>query len=280
MYYMISKILMQKTCNKQESYVIELIKNNLPKGWVYINYCNGEEEKYFKDHPLEEFPNIFNQWNKMPTQAHKADLFRYYFLYINGGVFLDGDAMLYDNIENIIQNSSFMSVISIMPNSLFNGVIGVSPKNPIMYNSLKYAYEINDMCVFNNNYHLLCENIYSIVMKNNYDFEIKLYKEISCNGYAKTLNDDNKIIFIHYYKNKIIPENINENNLINIGPSDIPIKIIKLNRYYNNPIIEIKKHDFSDTFSFEIYYNYLIVKRVDSTYGWGNNHEVYITEKI
>lgn len=280
MYYMISKILMQKTGSKQESYVVELIKKQLPEDWIYINYCNGEEEQYFKDHPLEEFPNIFNQWNKMPTQVHKADLFRYYFLYINGGVFLDGDAMLYDNIENIIQDSSFMSVISIMPNSLFNGVIGVSPKNPIMYNSLKYAYEINDMSVFHGKYHLLCENIYDIVMKNKYDFKIKLFKEINSDGYAKTLNDDDKIIFVHYYRNKIIPENINEDNIINIGSSNIPIKIIILNKYYNNPVFEIKKHSFNDTFSFEIYYNYLIVKRTDSLYGWGYHHEVYITEKL
>jgi len=52
---------MQKTRHKQEDYVIDLIKKQLPKGWHYINYCNGEEEQYFKDNPLEEFPNIFNQ---------------------------------------------------------------------------------------------------------------------------------------------------------------------------------------------------------------------------
>jgi hypothetical protein len=63
---MISKILMQKTKFKQEDYVIDLIKKQLPEGWVYINYCNGEEEQYFKDNPLEEFPNIVNQWNKIP----------------------------------------------------------------------------------------------------------------------------------------------------------------------------------------------------------------------
>lgn len=271
---------MQKTKDKQEDYVVKLIKKQLPEGWTYVNYCNGEEEQYFKDNPLKEFPNIFKQWNKMPTQAHKADLFRYYFLYINGGVFLDGDAMLYDNIENIIQDASFMSIISIMPNSLFNGVIGTSPKNPIIYNSLKYTYNIDDMNIFNNKYHLLCEYLYNVVMKNTYDFKIKLYKEFNCSGYAKTYDDNNNIIFIHYYKYKIIPENIDENNLINIGPSKIPIKIVNLNKCYNNPVFEIKQHSHCDKFTFEIYYNYLIVKRIDSHYGWGYNHEVYITEKI
>ena len=278
---MISKILMQKTREKQEDYVIELIKKQLPEGWVYINYCNGEEEHYFKDNPLEEFPDIFNQWNKMPSVVHQADLFRYYFLYINGGVFLDGDAMVYDNIENIIQDTTFMSVISIMPNSLFNGVIGTSPKNPIIYSCLKNAYEIIDMSIFHGRYHLLCEYLYDTVMNNTYDFKIKLFKEINCNGYAKTLNDDDKIIFIHYHKYKIIPKNINDNNnLINIGSSNMPIKIITLYKSYNNPIFELKEHNYDDRFSFEIFYNNLIVKRMDGHYGWGHNHEVYITENI
>ena len=278
---MISKILMQKTRDKQEDYVIELFKNQLPEGWVYINYCNGEEEQYFKDNPLEEFPDIFKQWNKMPTTAHQADLFRYYFLYINGGVVLDGDAMVYDNIENIVQDFSFFSVLSIMSKTLCNGIMGCSPKNPIIYSCLKNAYEINDMSIFQGKYHLLCSYLYDTVMNNTYDFKIKLFKEINCNGYAKTLNDDDKTIVIHYYKYKIIPKNINDNNnLINIGPSNIPIKIITLYKSYNNPIFELKEHNYDDRFSFEIFYNNLIVKRIDGHYGWGHNHEVYITENI
>ena len=40
----------------------------------------------------------------MPIGAHKADLFRYYYLYINGGVYIDSDLMITTNIENIILN--------------------------------------------------------------------------------------------------------------------------------------------------------------------------------
>ena len=85
---------MQKTAKKQEKYIIEQIKSQLPNDWEYVNYCNGEEEDFFFKNPLEEFPNIIQQFNKMLCQPHKADLFRYYFLYIYGGVFLDGDAIL------------------------------------------------------------------------------------------------------------------------------------------------------------------------------------------
>jgi hypothetical protein len=277
---MISKILMQKTREKQEDYVIDLFKKQLSEEWVYINYCNGEEEKYFKDNPLEEFPNIFKQWQKMPTAAHQADLFRYYFLYINGGVILDGDAMLYDNIENIVQDCSFFSVKSIMSKTLCNGIMGCSVKNPIVYACLKHAYEINDMSVFMNKYHLLGAYLYDTVMNNTYDFKIKLFREFNCKGYAKTLNDNDKIIFIHYYQYKIIPKNINDNTIINIGSSNIPIKIITLYKSYSNPVFKIKEHNYDDKFSFEIFHNNLIIKRIDSHYGWGHNHEVYISENI
>ena len=281
---MISKIFMQKTRVRQENYVIELIKKQLPEGWVYVNYCNGEEKQYFKDNPLEEFPDIFNQWKKMPSPAHQADLFRYYFLYINGGVFLDGDAMIYDNIENIIQDNSFFSVLSIMPKSIFNGAIGTSPKNPIIYSSLKYVYDINDMSIFMNKYHLLCENLYDTVMNNTYDFKIKLFKEYynTVGESAKTLNDNNDIIFIHYYKYKIIPKNINndnnDNDIIDIGTSNIPVKIISLHKSFNNPIITLKTNGYNDDFTFEFCYNHLIVKRKDCPYGWGHPHKIHITE--
>ena len=37
--------------------------------------------EYFKTNPLDEFPLITDVFHKLKTGAHKADLFRYYFLY-------------------------------------------------------------------------------------------------------------------------------------------------------------------------------------------------------
>jgi hypothetical protein len=82
MNYSISKIIMQKTAKKQEEYVINQIKSRIPNDWAYVNFCNGEEAQFFINNPLDEFPDIIEKWNKMPSQPHKADLFRYYYLYI------------------------------------------------------------------------------------------------------------------------------------------------------------------------------------------------------
>jgi len=278
---MISKIIMQKTQFKQESYVVDNIKLLIPNDWNYVNFCNGEEIQFFKENPLDEFPNIIEKFNSMPCQPHKADLFRYYYLYIYGGVFIDGDAMIYDNITNIIKDNSFVSVIGLDNTTLFNGFICTFPKNPILYKALEYAYNV-ERNNFMNNYDLLCKHLYKVVHNTNYNFKIKLYKEYTYHAgeSAKTINDDGKIIVIHYYKYKIIPLKINTNmTTINIGPSKLPIKLVPLSSSFKNCNFILSKHNYNDNFTFEIYHNILIVKRIDSSCGWGHDHSVDIIEK-
>jgi len=44
---MISKILLQKSKEKIEDHIVEMIASNLTEEWNYINYVNGEEVKFF-----------------------------------------------------------------------------------------------------------------------------------------------------------------------------------------------------------------------------------------
>ena len=275
---------MQKTRIKQEEYVIDLIKKQLPNDWTYVNYCNGEEEEFFRQNPLDEFPDIINKFRNLPCQPHKADLFRAYYLYIYGGFVLDGDAMIYENIENIVKDYSFVSVLSIMPKNLFNGLIGSSPKNLIIYEHLKYIYNV-DLLDILKSYHLFCKNLFDIAKKNesNANVNLKLYNEshYECGVSAKTVDDNDNIICIHYYKYKIIPrEAFNKDNIICIGSSPIPVKIITLHKSFNNPKFKLSMHPYYDAFDFEIHNNILIVKRTDSSYGWVYNHTVEILENI
>jgi len=47
--------------------------------------------KYMQNNQLEEFPNIINHIKSLTKGQHKADIFRYYWLYLNGGIFIDDD---------------------------------------------------------------------------------------------------------------------------------------------------------------------------------------------
>lgn len=281
---MISKILMQKTAKRVEERLVQMIKSCLPAGWQYINYVNGEEEDFFKANPISEFPNIIDRFRKMPSATHQADLFKCYFLYLNGGINIDGDAMIYQNADEIIKDYTFFSVLGLDRSLLCNGLIGCSPKNPIIHEALRFAYTV-DNSKFLNNYHLLCKNLYDIVQKqrSNPMQKIMLFTEYDhvIGESARSVDGEGKTVFIHYYKYKIIPdtsEKEKSTNTISIGPSQKCVKLIELNRSYKKPTFTLIPHNYADRFDFELHHNILIVKRSDSHFGWGFDHAVEIKE--
>ena len=199
----IPKLIFQTSITKQPEYVINMIKNNAPN-WEYQHFTDKEIVQYFINNPVEEFPFILNVFKRLNFGAHKADLFRYYFLYVQGGVFIDSDAMIQTNIENITKNYEFFSVKSYIEGTVFQGFIGCTAKHPIIYEALKDVYSINIEELIKQ-YHLLTANMYSIIKNGNYDC-YKLYKELENDGEkATTVNDENTTILIHYWKSKTIP---------------------------------------------------------------------------
>lgn len=202
---MIPKIFFQTSKNKPEPYIIDKIVSKCPQ-WKYIHFNDEEAVQFFRENYLEEFKDIIEKFNNVPVGAHKSDLFRYYFLYINGGVFMDSDAMIEMNIEKIIKDYSFFSVrSSYVPNSIFQGFIGSTPKNSIIYKALCHAYCIN-IQELTENYHILCYQLYNIIKNGESNHGIYLYDERYRNeDSAECFNHNNEIILIHYWKHKIIP---------------------------------------------------------------------------
>jgi mannosyltransferase OCH1-like enzyme len=202
----IPKIVFQTSIHKPEQYIIDKILSKCV-GWTYIHYNDEEIIKYFKENYIEEFKDIINKFHNMPSGAHKSDLFRYYYLYVTGGVYIDSDAMIEMNIENIIKDYSFVSVDSTyVCSAIFQGFICSTPNHIIIYKALQDAYNIN-VHELSRNYHLLCRNLYNIIKNNDApNINLYLYKEKSYDSWtAQSYNDDNKIILLHYYHNKRIP---------------------------------------------------------------------------
>jgi len=206
----IPKIIFQTSPTFQPQYVIDMIKEKAPD-WEYRHFTDKEIIQYFINNPVEEFPFILNKFTQMKFGAHKADLFRYYFLYVEGGVFLDSDAMIQTELENITKNYEFFSVNSYIKGTIFQGFLGATPRNKIIYEALKDAYYIN-VGELTKHYHLLTANMYTIIYNNHYDFEYKLYRELeSDEEKAATVNENDEVILIHYWKTKIVPLNHNNN---------------------------------------------------------------------
>ena len=141
----IPSIFMQTSKDPPLKYVVDQIKEKT-KGWKYIHFTDKDILQFFKEHPLKEFPNIEEKFHSFEKGPHKADLFRYYFLYVKGGVFMDSDAMLEVDISTIVKEHDFFSVDSkyINPRRVFQGFIGCVPKHPILYAALKDMYTITN----------------------------------------------------------------------------------------------------------------------------------------
>lgn len=200
----IPKIIVQTSKEKQPEYVVNMIKERAPD-WEYRHFVDEEIIQYFKENPLPEFPDIIDKFLSIKLGAHKADLFRYYFLYIEGGIYIDSDAMFETNLEEIVKDYDFFTVQSYIMGLMFNGLIGCSQKNKIMYQCLKDAYTLT-IEEYDKNYFILTHCLYMLLKNNNFNYNVKVYTEYF-NNYHKaiTLNDEGKIIFNHYFKDKIIP---------------------------------------------------------------------------
>jgi len=213
---MIPKTIFQTSYHPPKGYVVSQIKKMSP-GWNYIHFTDKEIIEFFKENYIFEFVDIIQKFNNMPTGAHKADLFRYYYLYVNGGVFIDSDAMLQTNIERVTKNHTFFSMNSgFVENSIFQGFIGAIPNHDIIYKALQNAYNI-DAKELKKDYLLLVKNLYKIVKMNPIN-GLKLYEEVYTQedhdmGIAKCYDDDT-LILIHYFRDKIIPGEPKTSHLI------------------------------------------------------------------
>jgi len=226
----IPKTLFQTAAYPQQEYVIRMIKRFLTPEWDYKYFSDSDILAYFKANPLEDFPDIEAKFHSFKKGAHKADLFRYYYLFINGGVFLDSDAMIYTNIEKVVKNYGFFSVnSSCHPGSIFQGIIGSCKKNPVIYRALWHIYNINPD-ILDADYHYIVKALFRIVNSMNLDYNYKFYQELrdDTNG-DKILDDDGTIMFKHYWQKKTIPKDTTliPKNFIQTSKSRQPPHVIK-----------------------------------------------------
>ncbi len=204
---MIPKILFQTSYEPIESYVTEKLKKYISDEWTYLYFNDDDIKEFFRKNPLDEFPKIEKVFDSF-LGSHKADLFRYYFLYINGGVFIDSDAMLRSSLDEVIADCDLFYVIN--DNSMvFNGFIGTTPKHQIIYDALVDVYN-TDPEVLKTNYHLFCKNLATIVMNHPFSNTKKLYEGlIGTSAYTITSDSANKPVLFHFHRHpKIIPKDL------------------------------------------------------------------------
>ena len=204
---MIPKVILQTAKTPLPQYVVDMFLKQCPN-FEYKFYDDEGILQYFRENPLPEFPNIEAVFHSFRDGAHKSDLFRYYFLYVEGGFYIDSDAMVYDNLEDHANEYQFISVnSSVFPNTIFQGILGAEPKNQIIYKALQTVYNI-DPNLLNRDYYLFIKDMYRILCLleiSELNYKIKLYQEREYKNDRALVLEGNQIYFIHFWKSKVIP---------------------------------------------------------------------------
>ena len=208
----IPKVIFQTSKKEQmPEYLVHMIRSKCP-GYKYEYYTDNDIRNFFIENPIPEFNNIINIFHSFASGPHKADLFRYYYLYCKGGVFLDSDAMIYKNIDDIMEKYDFFSVFSkhgADSVSIFQGIIGCVPENAIIHEALKCAYNV-DNDILQNDYHHFCKELYNVLQRKNIikEYNIKLYKEEVHYLFRMSKifdTDTNELVFKHFWGKQQIP---------------------------------------------------------------------------
>ena len=203
----IPNTLFQTSIEKPEQYVVGQFMAKCP-GWNYLHFNDEEIIRFFRENPIAEFKDIIQRFHSIKNGPNKADLFRYYYLYVNGGVFVDSDAMLEEDINNIVKDYYFFTVNSFSENLIFQGFIGCSPRHNFMYKALCDVYYI-DMELLERCPIILCHNLYNILTQeyyNNNFFGCKIYSQRPYNNKSTEAYDEyNNTLLLHHYADKVIP---------------------------------------------------------------------------
>ena len=178
----IPKIIIQTYFEK--SRIPEKVYTNIKKyapEYKQIILDDNECIAFLKKNFTNSVVNTFNQLKG----AHKADLFRYCYLYVHGGVYLDIKTELIMPLRDIFTENHTYSVISIVKDSIYQGIIATPPGNPVF---LKLVYFMIKLVELKKPYHYI---IFTL------DFYQKIMEE--CKSSVKTGINYNKISEFNYY---------------------------------------------------------------------------------
>ena len=230
-------------CYNDKSKIPQKVYDNANKyapDYELLIYDDNEIIQFFKDHysDSERYINLFNKLQG----AHKADLWRYCVLYHYGGVYLDVKTELIKPLNEIfVDDNKLYTVLSILDETIYQGVIYSPPNNSIFLDLIEYMFNIGDKFDY-------------------LDFTRDFYNKLKdyCGDMKVGLNKNKKnnidiYLFTEGCSNTIDNTNIMKSNLWNIDQNKINKKncssLDKSGRccyVYNkdNPIIKTRFDDF------------------------------------
>lgn len=232
----INKTIIQCSKYPIKNYIVKQLMENFPD-WNYEWFDDRSMRKFMIQNPLSEFPGAEKRLGLFSHGAHKADYFRYFYLYSRGGIFIDSDLMIESSILDDIEKYEFITVLNTQPKCnddscqkclslsdepyVFQGMLYCEPGNKIIKEAFEnlYTRKIHDLDLVKD-YHAACRDLYKIILKDT-EYNKKLYKEkyaiINDDEFdeqqAALIFDNDICVGVHYYQHKNIPKGPIKHNL-------------------------------------------------------------------
>ncbi len=108
-----------------EKQMTEQVKQNLGSDWEYIMWTEQDL------HRLSDFKNK-EMFDITPNPGQKSDLLRYAILNEFGGIYIDTDFLLLTDFNDLLDLEFFCGVAYDAAPTMFNGLIGSTPGNPVI----------------------------------------------------------------------------------------------------------------------------------------------------
>lgn len=256
--------------------VMTLIEQNPSYEYFFFNDTDARDfiKKHFQENLLikqeHEVIDVLRAYDMIIPGAIKADLFRYCYLYKNGGIYIDSKISSFIQFDDLIdENEKVILAKDDAPNSIYNGIMIVEKDNNDLLNVIKKIIEH----VFKNNYLNDIHEPTGNKLLNHYfnKYSLKLRKE------RNTIKLNNNIVFNTIYQN-YYQENYN----------DFRKDYVEKNYYYkyviydkNNYIFMFYNYEHLDKFNiFNLKNNIFVIKRIDNPIGWGMNIKLKIYDPV
>jgi mannosyltransferase OCH1-like enzyme len=230
--------------------------------------------------------SILEAYDKLVPGAYKADLFRYCYLYINGGCYFDCKMILREPIRNWTNtNDEILICQDVRDNRYFNGVILVKKNHPLLKEVINSVKNIILNGLMNSNLGITGPSLfYKILHKHMRINNIRLYHKIiglnnnipisyQRHGYKDFIMTlSNGKIILHKFFNDYYKKYNKISQLEHYG------KLFTKKEVYYKNLKEIDKYKiyvypnkFNDRFDFELDNENIIIKRNDNNKGWGQD---------
>ena len=163
--------------SKIPQYIFDNIKK-YGSNYDYILYDDIDAIKFLEHYYSKEVVDTFKRLN---LGAHKADLLRYCFLYINGGIYLDIKTILIKPLDEIfIDKTYFYSALSSV-RWLYQGIIASPPRNTLFLHLITKIVKAWTISI-KINYLIFCKDIYKKIQSDTINKKIKQGLNIGVNN--------------------------------------------------------------------------------------------------